>query len=65
VRKEETKIMRAAVVQKIGGPEVVEVLEVPLPEPGALEVRIRVAAAALNPADAAERLPEFGPRSVK
>ena len=45
--------MRAAVVQKIGGSEVVEVLEVPLPEPGALEVRIRVAAAALNPADAA------------
>ncbi|MGW0651493.1 zinc-binding dehydrogenase [Streptomyces umbrinus] len=45
--------MRAAVVKKIGGPEVVEVLEVPLPEPGPLEVRIKVAAAALNPADAA------------
>lgn len=45
--------MRAAVVKKIGGPEAVEVLEVPLPEPGPLEVRIKVAAAALNPADAA------------
>jgi NADPH2:quinone reductase len=45
--------MRAAVVRKIGGPEAVEVLEVPLPEPGPLEVRIKVAAAALNPADAA------------
>ncbi|MCX5561147.1 NADP-dependent oxidoreductase [Streptomyces sp. NBC_00038] len=45
--------MRAAVVKKVGGPEAVEVLEVPLPEPGPLEVRIKVAAAALNPADAA------------
>ena len=45
--------MRAAVVRKVGGPEAVEVLEVPLPEPGPFEVRIKVAAAALNPADAA------------
>ncbi|MFC8824233.1 NADP-dependent oxidoreductase [Streptomyces sp. NPDC057137] len=45
--------MRAAVVKKIGGPEAVEVVEVPLPEPGPFEVRIKVAAAALNPADAA------------
>jgi NADPH2:quinone reductase len=44
--------MRAAVVRKTGGPEAVEVLEVPTPEPGPLEVRIKVAAAALNPADA-------------
>ena len=44
--------MRAAVVRKAGGPEAVEVLEVPVPEPGPLEVRIKVAAAALNPADA-------------
>ncbi|MFI7000495.1 NADP-dependent oxidoreductase [Nocardia sp. NPDC050175] len=45
--------MRAAVVRKSGGPEAVEVLEVPIPEPGPFEVRIKVAAAALNPADAA------------
>jgi NADPH:quinone reductase len=45
--------MRAAVVRKFGGPEVVEVLEVPLPEPGFFGVRVKVAAAALNPADAA------------
>jgi NADPH:quinone reductase len=45
--------MRAAVVRKFGGPEAVEVLEVPLPEPGFFEVRVKVAAAALNPADAA------------
>ncbi len=53
--------MRAAVVKKFGGPEVVEVLEVPLPEPGRLEVRIKVAAAALNPADIAVRSGNFRP----
>ena len=46
--------MRAVVVRKVGGPEVIEVLaQVPLPEPGPLQVRIKVAAAALNPADVA------------
>jgi NADPH2:quinone reductase len=53
--------MRAAVVRKIGGPEAVEVLEVPLPEPGPFEVRVKVAAAALNPADAAVWGGFFGP----
>jgi NADPH:quinone reductase-like Zn-dependent oxidoreductase len=61
VRKEEAKIMRAAVVKKFGGPEAVEVLEVPLPEPGPLEVRIKVAAAALNPADTVVRAGVFRP----
>jgi NADPH2:quinone reductase len=45
--------MRAAVVRKAGGPEAVEVLEVPLPEPGPFQLRIKIAAAALNPADRA------------
>ncbi|XUL89769.1 NADP-dependent oxidoreductase [Streptomyces galilaeus] len=53
--------MRAAVVRKTGGPEVVEVLEVPLPEPGPLEVRVKIAAAALNPADSAVWAGYFGP----
>jgi NADPH:quinone reductase-like Zn-dependent oxidoreductase len=52
--------MLAAVVRKVGGPEVVEVLEVALPEPGPLQVRIKVAAAALNPADAAVWAGYFG-----
>ncbi len=45
----------------VGGPEAVEVLEVPLPEPGPSEVRIKVAAAALNPADGAVRFSLFRP----
>ncbi|MCX4906307.1 NADP-dependent oxidoreductase [Streptomyces sp. NBC_00878] len=55
--------MRAAVVKvkKFGGPEAVEVLEVPLPEPGPLEVRIKVAGAALNPADTVLRTGVFSP----
>ena len=53
--------MRAAVVKTFGGPEAVEVLEVPLPEPGPLEVRIKVAAAALNPADTVVRAGVFRP----
>jgi NADPH:quinone reductase-like Zn-dependent oxidoreductase len=52
--------MRAVVVRKVGGPEVVEVLEVPSPEPGPLQVRIKVVAAALNPADAAVWAGIFG-----
>src|SRR5712672_703844 len=53
--------MRAAVVRKVGGPEVIEVLEVRTPEPGPLQVRIKVVAAALNPADAAVWAGFFGP----
>ncbi len=53
--------MRAAVVKKFGGSEAVEVLEVPLPEPGPLEARIEVAAAALHPADTVVRAGVFRP----
>ncbi|WP_128432693.1 NADP-dependent oxidoreductase [Streptomyces cyaneus] len=52
--------MRAVVVNAFGGPEVVEVVETELPEPGAREVRIKVAAAALNPVDAEVRAGVFG-----
>ncbi|WP_405811485.1 NADP-dependent oxidoreductase [Streptomyces sp. NBC_01520] len=45
--------MRAVVVKSFGGPEVVEVVETALPEPGPGQVRIKVTAAALNPVDAA------------
>ncbi|MFE9772200.1 NADP-dependent oxidoreductase [Streptomyces sp. NPDC005931] len=52
--------MRAAVVTTFGGPEAVEVVETGVPEPGAREVRIKVAATALNPVDAGVRSGVFG-----
>ena len=42
---------RAVIYEKFGGPEVLELREVPDPHAGADEVRIRVAAAGLNPMD--------------
>lgn len=47
--------MRAVVVRNYGGPEALEVADVPVPEPGRGQVRIRVEAAAVNPVDAATR----------
>ncbi|MFD4574679.1 NADP-dependent oxidoreductase [Streptomyces sp. NPDC058417] len=52
--------MRAAVVRSFGGPEAVEVVERERPEPGAGQVRIKVAASALNPVDAGVRAGAFG-----
>jgi NADPH2:quinone reductase len=43
--------MRAVGVPRFGGPEVLEVLELPEPVAGEGEVRIRVAAATVNPTD--------------
>ncbi len=43
--------MRAIAVMEFGGPENLQVLELPLPVPGTGEVRIRVRAAAVNPSD--------------
>ena len=42
------KTMRAAVFEEFGGPEVVEIHDVPIPEPGAGEVRVKVEAAGLD-----------------
>ncbi|WP_344009356.1 zinc-binding dehydrogenase [Streptomyces thermospinosisporus] len=52
--------MRAAVVTSFGGPESVRIVPAEVPEPGEGEVRIKVAAAALNPVDAAVREGVFG-----
>ncbi|APD09961.1 MULTISPECIES: zinc-binding dehydrogenase [Thermus] len=43
--------MKAVVMEARGGPEVLKVAEVPTPEPGPKEVRLRVKAAALNHLD--------------
>ena len=52
--------MRAVTVSRFGGPEAIEITELPRPTPGPGQVRIRVGAAALNPVDAAIRAGVFG-----
>ncbi|GIJ56278.1 NADP-dependent oxidoreductase [Virgisporangium aurantiacum] len=47
--------MKAIIVRRAGGPEVLDLVDVPLPEPGPLQVRVRVAASALNPIDLSAR----------
>jgi NADPH:quinone reductase-like Zn-dependent oxidoreductase len=47
--------MRAVGITRFGGPEVLQIVERPVPEPGDDEVRIRVAAATVNPTDLALR----------
>jgi putative PIG3 family NAD(P)H quinone oxidoreductase len=47
--------MKAIVVARPGGPEVLELREVPTPEPGYGQVRVRVHATALNRADLMQR----------
>jgi len=44
--------MKAVRIDRFGGPEVVEVQDVPVPSPGAGEVLVRVAAAGVAPWDA-------------
>ncbi len=48
--------MRAVVVVRPGGPEVLETREVPMPEPGPEQVRVKVCATALNRADLLQRM---------
>jgi NADPH:quinone reductase-like Zn-dependent oxidoreductase len=43
--------MRAVTFSRFGGPEVLEVTELPKPEPGPGQVRVHVAAATVNPTD--------------
>src|ERR1700730_14817410 len=43
--------MRAVVIHETGGPEVLQIEEVPAPEPGEGELLIRVRAASVNPID--------------
>lgn len=47
--------MRAVVITRFGGPEVLEIREVPVPEPGPGEVLVRVHAVGLNRADILQR----------
>src|SRR3954451_10863100 len=47
--------MRAVVHREPGGPEVLELVELPVPEPGPGEVRVRVAFSGVNPTDVKTR----------
>jgi NADPH:quinone reductase-like Zn-dependent oxidoreductase len=48
-----TATFKAAVVRTPGGPDSIEIIDVPVAEPGPDEVRVRIAAAAVNPVDLA------------
>ncbi|HXN33940.1 MAG TPA: NAD(P)H-quinone oxidoreductase [Polyangiaceae bacterium] len=47
--------MRAIVIREPGGPEVLELRDIPIPEPSRGEVRVRVRATAVNRADIMQR----------
>ena len=47
--------MKAVVVRRFGGPEALEIADVPTPQPRTGQVRIRVQAAPVNPVDIATR----------
>ena len=47
--------MKAVLVRRPGGPDALELLDVPVPTPGPRQLRIRVRAAAVNPVDLGTR----------
>ena len=51
--------MKAMRIHRFGGPEALQLDEVSVPEPGPGEVRVRVAAASLNPVDYKMRAGDF------
>lgn len=51
--------MRAAVITRFGDPDVLEIQDVPAPEPGPREILVRVHASALNRADLLQRLGRY------
>jgi NADPH2:quinone reductase len=51
--------MKAVVITRPGGSEVLEIQDRPLPEPGTTEVRVRVLVAGLNRADILQRLGKY------
>lgn len=51
--------MRAIAIEKFGGPEVLQLVERPLPEPARGEVRVRVHATAVNRADVLQRMGNY------
>lgn len=54
--------MKVIGLTKFGGPEVLEIIELPEPHPGPGQVRVRVHAAAVNPSDLAVRASGYNGR---
>lgn len=54
-----SEAMKAVVISEPGGPEVLELREMPRPEPGPGQVRVRVASSGLNRADLLQRLGRY------
>jgi len=52
-------MMRAAIITRPGGPEVLEIREIARPTPGVEQVLVRVRASALNRADISQRLGRY------
>src|SRR5688500_10305586 len=57
----DSNFMRAVVISRPGGPEVLELQERPVPEPGPEQIRVRVRASALNRADVFQRRGGYPP----
>lgn len=55
------RTMTAIAISRPGGPEVLQPVEMPLPQPGIGEVLIRVAAAGINAPDLAQRRGSYAP----
>ncbi|RJQ86492.1 MAG: NAD(P)H-quinone oxidoreductase [Desulfobacteraceae bacterium] len=53
--------MKAVILNGFGGPEVMQVGEVPTPEPGKGQIRVRVAATSVNRADTVQRKGNYPP----
>lgn len=53
--------MRAVVITRFGGPEVLEIQDVPTPQPGPDEVLVRVRSTAINRADLLQRAGGYAP----
>jgi NADPH:quinone reductase-like Zn-dependent oxidoreductase len=53
--------MQAVRIHRFGGPECLQIDEVPIPEPGAAELLVRVHAASVNPVDYKTRQDKFPP----
>ena len=51
--------MKAVIITRPGGPEVLEIQERPMPEPGVGQIRVRVHASALNRADLLQRMGNY------